>query len=106
MWIVLIGLLLHLAFSSNAILFLVNIVVGIVLLLANSSLMSDNIEYLYLFSSILYSLHVTTHKRIFAVVKLISDLGIYIFGATIMDQNWILLAPVIVDVMQLMLIRV
>lgn len=105
MWIVAVGLLLHLSFSNNIILFLVNITLGVVLLLTTNNLMSDNIEFLYLLSSILFTLHAVTGKRIFIVVKLITDFVTYIFVGTIIDYHWIFTLPIVLDVLQLALVK-
>ena len=105
MWIVSVGLLLYLSFSYNLIIFVVNATLGIILLLTTANLMSDNIEYLYLLSSIMFVLHAVTRKRIFIVVKLIIDFITYIFVGTIIDYSWLFTLPIVLDVMQLTLLK-
>lgn len=105
MWIVVVGLLLYLTYTDNAILFFVNIALGIVLLLTTDNLMSDNIEYLYVLSAIVFVIYQTTKNRFLIVLKLILDATTYILVSTTVEYNWIFTIPIVLDIMQLCLFR-
>ena len=103
MWVVSVGFLLYLCYSTSFLIFSINFALGLILLITTSSLMSDNIEYLYLMSAIVFVVYKMTSNKIFIPVKLVLDSMTYILVSTTIDYNWLFLLPIFLDVLQLTL---
>lgn len=103
MWIVLVSAVLYISFGHNVIVLGVNAVLVCILLIAPNNLMSDNIEYLYLISALLYVISIQMNNRWLILPKLVIDFMLLILIGVSIDYSWVFSSLVILDILELAL---
>ena len=107
MWILFIGLLIYFTASKNQNYIIITsiILLGFALLTIENNIMSDNISYLYLLGSLCFLAYATIGSKYFIVLKLITDCLLYMNISIVVTYEWLFLWPVIIDILQLSLVK-
>jgi hypothetical protein len=107
MWILFVALLIYFTASKNQnyIILTSLITLGFVLLSIEENILSNNISYLYLIGALCFLGYTYTQSRYFIVIKLIADCLLYVNTSIVITYDWIFAWPVIIDILQLSLLR-
>ena len=107
MWILFVALLIYFISSKNQNYIIITsmIVLGVILMTIPENIMSNNIEYLYLLESLCFLSYTITYSKYFIVLKLILDCILYVNVSIVLTYEWVFLYPIILDVLQLSLLR-
>jgi hypothetical protein len=107
MWILFIGILIYFITSKNENYIIITslILLGFILISIGDNIMSDNISYIYLLGSLCFLAYKILSSKYFIVLKLITDCLLYMNVSIVISYEWLFIWPIIIDVLQLSLLR-